>query len=455
MMLLHLFVVMSYRSSTQLVRLSPPITLLHSKNLDKAYENVDEVELQGDGLIHHVALHHSAFCHAGVVQNLLHIIERETGEDGKTAGEEVSIKKRMLKIDEMYSPSVEPDILRPHQRSCGCRGNDQRSKTRESNDSDASQERATKVEILVLLSSRSNEGDGAHDANGVEACASQDGRAEEEHRGKQSSLCDVEACPQTILEHVVLWRGGAGPHHGTNRGNEADTHHEPRVRRHQPVRPARPVKCICSNADDSDSETGVQKSIIEVRSFIRRHATVLASLAVEDHVDRNKRATKYGAAYRIVSLLCSLLSLSICRRFAPTVDQSLCEVALCERVGWGGRLVRARRLSEGLKECALLLACESISHWCSLFVESLLRRCVGLCLKASEGVREVRLGCLLCDGRNQRERAPHHERHDGDADDGSVGRVVDNECFARNRRQTALYVTSEERALDGSGAPFD
>lgn len=62
--------------------LSP--SLLHCQNLDHANEDVDEVEFKSDGLVNGIASEHAALSEAGVVENLLSVVEGEATEDGET-----------------------------------------------------------------------------------------------------------------------------------------------------------------------------------------------------------------------------------------------------------------------------------------------------------------------------------------------------------------------------------
>lgn len=58
-----------------------PPSLLHSQNLNHTHKDVDEVELQGDGLVYGVLLHEATLGHAGVGEDLLHVVESEAAED--------------------------------------------------------------------------------------------------------------------------------------------------------------------------------------------------------------------------------------------------------------------------------------------------------------------------------------------------------------------------------------
>ena len=57
--------------------------MLHCQDLHQADEDVDEVELERDGLVDHITLHEAALGHAGVVEDLLDVVKGEAAEDGE------------------------------------------------------------------------------------------------------------------------------------------------------------------------------------------------------------------------------------------------------------------------------------------------------------------------------------------------------------------------------------
>ena len=82
--------------------LLPP--LLHGHDLYQAHEDVDEVELKADALVHGVLGSQATLRHACVVEDLLDVVEGEAHEDGET--------------------TVEPDVLSPCKGSeSSCRQN--------------------------------------------------------------------------------------------------------------------------------------------------------------------------------------------------------------------------------------------------------------------------------------------------------------------------------------------
>jgi hypothetical protein len=161
-----------------------PVVAPHAEDLNHTDEDVDEVELEADTLVDNIALHVSTLSKAGVVQDLLHIIESEATEDSQS--------------------TVQPEALRPHQSAGSSGGKDHGSKTRESDDSDTSEEGTTKIQVLLLLSGSTNEGNGAHHADSVETSASEDSRVHEHEWGEERSLGQVEQGPTAILQDVAI-----------------------------------------------------------------------------------------------------------------------------------------------------------------------------------------------------------------------------------------------------------
>lgn len=157
--------------------------LLHGQDLDHANEDVDEVELKADGLIDGVTLDQAALAKTGVVQDLLNVVEGEATKDDET--------------------TVEPDVLSEHESTGGGGGKDQRSKTRESDNSDTSKKRATDVEVLVGLGSGTNKGNAAHKANSVETSTGEDGRVVEHEGRQEGGLGQVEGGPEGVLGDVA------------------------------------------------------------------------------------------------------------------------------------------------------------------------------------------------------------------------------------------------------------
>ena len=161
-----------------------PVVASHAKDLDHADEDVDEVKLEADTLVDNVTLHVSTLSKAGVVQNLLDIIESEATEDSQS--------------------TVQPDALGPHQSASSSGGKDHGSKTGESDDGNTSEEGTTEVQVLLLLSGSTNESNGAHHADSVKTSAGEDSRVHEHQRGEERSLGQVEQSPAAILQDVAI-----------------------------------------------------------------------------------------------------------------------------------------------------------------------------------------------------------------------------------------------------------
>lgn len=209
--------------------LLPP--LLHGQDLDHPDEDVDEVQLEVDGLVDGILGHEAALGHACVMQDLLDIVQSEAAEDGKTA--------------------VQPDVLSPHQSAgCGCR-NDHGGEAGESNNGNTGEERAAEVHVLVGFRSGADECERAHQASSVETGTCEDGGVHEEERGEEGGLSDVEGGPQGVLLDIavccqcvmaemvdgmysLLGAGGHGAIHGTNASSKTNTHDHPRIGGHEP-----------------------------------------------------------------------------------------------------------------------------------------------------------------------------------------------------------------------------
>lgn len=285
-------------------------------------------------------------------------------------------------------PSVQPKVLSEHQCPRSSDRKDQRSQAGQGDNSHTRKQRATKVEVLLLLGSCTNESDRAHHANRVQTSTCENSRAEEHERAQERSLGQVEASPESVLDHVVIRGRGAAAHHCSNASDETNTEYQPGVRRHETVGPAVQVECPSSNADDTDSESSVQERVVEVGSLEWRHAAILAGLAVEDEVDRQECATKDGAA----------------------VNQSLSNVALCERVRRCGGLIAAlAALLEGISEDGLASRGEGLEGRCR--PECLRLRGLGL-EAAWEGGAGAGLLERSLEGVGHRKGAAHECRHD-------------------------------------------
>ena len=118
-----------------------------------------------------------------MVQDLLDVVKCETTEDDET--------------------TVKPEVLSEHESASGGGGKDQRSETGQSDNGDTSKKRATNVEVLVSLCSGTDKGNAAHQTNGVETSASEDGRIVEHEGGQEGGLSQVEGGPEGVLGDVA------------------------------------------------------------------------------------------------------------------------------------------------------------------------------------------------------------------------------------------------------------
>lgn len=158
--------------------------LLHHQDLDHADKDVEEVELEGDALVDGIPAHHTSLGEAGVVQNLLDVVEGEATENGET--------------------TVQPQALSEGEGSDGGGGDDERGETRGSDDGGTSQKRATNVEVLLLLSSGTDDRDTTHHGDSVETSTGDEGtRNEGEERGDKGGLGGVEGGPESVLGDIA------------------------------------------------------------------------------------------------------------------------------------------------------------------------------------------------------------------------------------------------------------
>jgi hypothetical protein len=80
----------------------------------------------------------------------------------------------------------------------------------------------------------------------------------------------------------LLRRAHASTHHGTDRTNKTNTKNQPGVGSHETVTPSVCVKGASSYTDDSNTETSVEESVVQVGAFKRRHAAIFSGFTVED-----------------------------------------------------------------------------------------------------------------------------------------------------------------------------
>jgi hypothetical protein len=85
-----------------------------------------------------------------------------------------------------------------------------------------------------------------------------------------------------MQEDSLLRRTHASTHHGTDRTNKTDTENQPGVGSHETVTPSVCVKGASSNTDDSNTETSVEESVVQVGAFERRHTAIFSGFAIED-----------------------------------------------------------------------------------------------------------------------------------------------------------------------------
>jgi hypothetical protein len=67
-----------------------------------------------------------------------------------------------------------------------------------------------------------------------------------------------------MQENSLLRRAHASTHHGTDGANKTDTENQPGVGSHEAVTPSVCVKGASSDTDDTDSETSVEESVVQV-----------------------------------------------------------------------------------------------------------------------------------------------------------------------------------------------
>lgn len=158
--------------------------LLHHQDLDHSDEDVEEVQLERDALVNGVLLDDAALGQTGVVEDLLDVVQSETTKDGET--------------------TVQPDVLGKGQGTDSSSGNDERSETRDGNNGGTGQQRSTNVEVLLLLGSGTDKGDGAHHGDSVKTGTSNQGtRSECDQGSDEGSLGSVEGSPEGVLGDVA------------------------------------------------------------------------------------------------------------------------------------------------------------------------------------------------------------------------------------------------------------
>ena len=122
---------------------------------------------------------------AGVVQDLLDVVEGEAAKDGQT--------------------TVQPDVLSEGECADRGGGDDEGSEAGGGDDGGTGEEGTADVEVLLLLSSGTDHGESAHHGDSVETGAAEErGRNEGEEGSDKGSLGGVESCPHGVLGDVAV-----------------------------------------------------------------------------------------------------------------------------------------------------------------------------------------------------------------------------------------------------------
>ena len=119
-----------------------------------------------------------------MLQDLLRIVQRESSKYGQAA--------------------IKPDALSPHQCSGGGCREDEGSKAADCDESNTSEERATKIKVFLLLGSCADESNGTHHCNGVETCTGKDSWAHKEEWRKDGGLGKVKSGPKSVFLNVAV-----------------------------------------------------------------------------------------------------------------------------------------------------------------------------------------------------------------------------------------------------------
>lgn len=120
-----------------------------------------------------------------MVQHLLHIVESEATEDGKS--------------------SVQPEVLGERQSSDGSSRNEKGGKARDGDNGSTRQKGSTNVQVLLLLGSGTNERDRTHHGYSIQTGAcDQSARGEGNQRSDEGGLSSVESSPEGVLWNVAF-----------------------------------------------------------------------------------------------------------------------------------------------------------------------------------------------------------------------------------------------------------
>jgi hypothetical protein len=145
-----------------------------------------------------------------------------------------------------------------------------------------------------------------------------------------------------MQDDSLLRRAHASTHHGTDRANKTNTENQPGVGSHEAVTPSVCVKGASSDTDDTNSETSVEKSVVQVGAFEWRHAAIFSGFAVEDEA-----RTESAFLSVIHSWSHSLDGEKSTTEDGTAIEKALSEVSRGGRVGERGLLSELGRALEG------------------------------------------------------------------------------------------------------------
>lgn len=108
-----------------------------------------------------------------------------------------------------------------------------------------------------------------------------------------------------------------GAPHGSDAADETNAEDKPGICGHEAVAPSVHVQRARRDTDDTNAETSVHESIVQISSLEFWHAAILTGFAVEDEVDTNES----------------------CAEDTRTINESLPQIALGHGVAIGSLLV--------------------------------------------------------------------------------------------------------------------
>ena len=75
------------------------------------------------------------------------------------------------------------------------------------------------------------------------------------------------------------------------------------------------MKCAGSNTNDTNTQSGMQKGLVEIAPFVKRHSAIFPGLAVKDQIrERNGTANDCGTIEQFLrQVLRGALSHAVCR----------------------------------------------------------------------------------------------------------------------------------------------